>query len=658
MKRTRLFITGILLASALLLFASIQQAAAGKSNLPVGKSDLPVGKSESAPVNAPDALTIIIVRTTEDPEPGSITRTCNYTEGIYWADPPCTFRRAIVEASARPTEDRPIYIVFNIPTDDPNYNAATETWTLQVDGTLHPLSRENTLDTIGNVTINGNIINQQGDEQPGPPRIFVDSAYSLEVESEGNTIRNLGWYGGGAIFLKENGNSIEKVWMGLTEDGQSMALKDDANPEDLAGGGFVILASDDNVISGTVVLGATGRAINIDGSASNNLIQNNYVGTLADGTAPDIDDTIECIRSLTYDSSLWYGGWGIQVSGSNNDVISNTIAGLHQTQSENDTPPMALEIFGSNHLIQGNVIGLDSAETVIGVCGQGIKIAGNNTEMLNNTIVRSRAGFEEAVGRSPAGWLDGAILLTDSSPTFGQITMRGNVVQDGPGHVILFGPGISDDLKLFVPPEITDINGTAVTGSSAAGSDCPNCLVDFYLDNAETPENALVYLGFATADSNGDFSFTLPAPLAEGEGIRTSATTQSIGIIGNFGSGTTTKLSQLYTPAIPAIPATGLTIAGPDTGEIATQYTFTFTVQPLDATTPFTYSVDVTDYTPFDQSVDSAVVTLDRTWTTPGTKTISVTAFNEHGSVSDSFAIEIAAPVSDSYEIFLPAVIR
>ncbi len=41
--------------------------------------------------------------------------------------------------------------------------------------------------------------------------------FSLEVESTDNVIRNLSIKGGGVIFLKENGNLVEKIWMGLTK---------------------------------------------------------------------------------------------------------------------------------------------------------------------------------------------------------------------------------------------------------------------------------------------------------------------------------------------------------------------------------------------------------------------------------------------------------
>ncbi|PON15867.1 hypothetical protein C2W62_21530 [Candidatus Entotheonella serta] len=51
--------------------------------------------------------TTIVVTTAADDNPDSVTRTCGYASGIYTFDEnePCSLRRAIVEASARPTAD-------------------------------------------------------------------------------------------------------------------------------------------------------------------------------------------------------------------------------------------------------------------------------------------------------------------------------------------------------------------------------------------------------------------------------------------------------------------------------------------------------------------------------------------------------------------------
>jgi hypothetical protein len=276
------------------------------------------------------------------------------------------------------------------------------------------------------------------------------------------------------------------------------------------------------------------------GFNSNNVIRDNLIGTRADGTVPNVPPAAQCLRSLTRDPQNWYGGWGIAINGSNNEVTGNRIAGLHILQTANATPPLAIEIFGTGHTISDNIIGVDSAGTKVGVCGQGIKVSGSNTQIVDNTITRSRTGFEDAE--------ETAILASDTSPTFGQITVRRNLVEAGPGEIYAFGAGIPAVLRQFRPAEITSINGLEVRGGNGPGSPCPGCLIDFYLDNNDDVDEALSYLGSTVAAANGTFTFTLPAALAPGTGIRTSSTTQSAGVIGNYLAGTTTEFSPLYEP--------------------------------------------------------------------------------------------------------------
>lgn len=492
--------------------------------------------------------TCIVVTSSEDTN-GSLNETCNYSGNGGTIASPCNFRRAIREASLRPTSDRPILIAFNMPTNDPNHNSTLETWTIVVEDELPPLSRENTLDTVGQVVINGNT---QPNGRSDAPKVIVDTrgtgdigSYSLVVESTQNLITNLSWKGGGTLtyLVDADGNYVTNLWVNLTDDGQNIELRDPAtDPSDLAGAGGIVVLSNSNVISNTVIAGTKfGRAINIDGD--DNTIVNNFIGTRADGTVPAVPAAIQCLRSMTYDPSNWYGGWGMQIGGIGNEVSGNILAGLHSTQTEFETPPMALDISGSNHLVHDNEIGVDSAGSEVGVCGIGALVSGNGSDLLNNTFVDSRKGFEEDES-------DTTIYLNQSSPQDGSVTVRQNIIKDGPTYALNFTGSTPDSLRLFQPAAITSIEGTAVSGSNGTSSPCPNCTIDFYLDDDDTIEEALEWLGSTTADANGDFSFTLASALPEGFGIRTTSTTVSSGIIGTFGAGTTTQMSPLYTELI------------------------------------------------------------------------------------------------------------
>lgn len=577
-------------------------------------------------IAAPTA-TVITVDTSADLDSGSVTRTCGYTAGIYVAAADgCTLRRALLEASARPQADRPITIQFNLAPADPNADLEVSgTWTLPIEDPLPRLRTDTILNINGQVTIDG--ATQPGGRSDGPKIIIATNDNSLEVESENNVIRNLAFKGGGVIFLKENGNIVENIWMGLSDDGASIVFRTPGQPMRMAGGGINI-AADNNIVRNNVISGAFARAIDIDGG-SNNLVENNLIGTRANGTVPTVPAAAQCLRSLSLDPQNWYGGWGIALSGSNNQILNNRIAGLHIVQTANSTPPMALEIFGSNHEIRDNIIGVDSAGTTVGVCGQGIKVSGSGTQILDNTIVGSRTGFEEG---EPA-----AIVASDTSPLFGQITVRGNLVEDGPGRIYEFGPGIPAILRTFQSARITSIDNTTLVGTNGDGSPCPNCLIDFYLDDDDAIGEALAHLGSALADSAGDFSFTLGQPLAPGQGIRTGSTTQSAGVIGSYLAGTTAEISKLY------LPMTTLALDGPTAGEVGATYAFTVSVGPATATAPFIYTIEATDAEVQTLSSSSNQIVASYTWNQPGSKTITVTVENDLGTLTTVHELQIAS---------------
>ena len=596
----------------------------------------------AAPV-APTA-TVITVDTSADLTSSSGTRTCTYSSGALFvpAVDGCTLRRALLEAAARPQSDRPITIQFNLAANDPSADQEVSgTWTLPVADALPKLRTDTILNLNGQVTIDG--ATQPGGRSAGPKIIIATNDNSLEIESENNVIRNLAFKGGGVIFLKENGNTVENIWMGLRDDGQSIVFRT-GQAMRMAGGGIHI-AADNNIVRNNVIAGAFARAIDIDGG-DNNLVENNLIGTRADGTVPAVPPLAQCLRSLNLDPQNWYGGWGIVLSGSNNQILGNRIAGLHIIQTQNSTPPMAIEIFGANHEIRDNIIGVDSAGNKVGVCGQGIKVSGSGTQIIDNVIVGSRTGFEDG---EPT-----AILASDTSPLFGQITVRGNLVEAGPGKVYEFGPGIPSVLRTFAPAKITDINGVNVTGANGTDSPCPGCLIDLYADNDDAIGETLVYLGSATADNAGNFTFTLSQPLVANQGLRTSSTTSSAGVIGSYLAGTTTKFSKLY------LPMTSLTIEGPSTGEVGITYAFTVTVGPAQTTAPFAYTIAATDAAPQTLSSNSRVIVGSYGWTQPGVKTINVTVENELGTLTATKQLTIAPAVTipAAGGVYLPLVHR
>lgn len=591
--------------------------------------------------------TTITVDTVADLNPTSSTQTCGYTQGALFtpAGDGCTLRRALLEASARPDSDRPIAIEFDLPNGAANGDG---TWTLPVESTALVLTRKNTLSDLGQVTIDGNT--QTGGRSDGPKIIIDTNDHSLEIESEDNILRNLAFQGGGVIFLKAGGNTVEDIWMGLSNDGQEIIFRTPGNPMRMAGGG-IDASSDNNTIQNNVISGAFAKAIDLQGD--NNVVQNNFIGTRADGTVPTVPALSQCQASLSFDNQDWYGGWGIALSGTGNKILNNRIAGLQTVRGENDTSPLAIEIFGADHIVTDNIIGVDANDNEVGVCGIGIKYAGSGTQILDNTIVKSRESYEAGE--------DAAIFSGDSSPLFGQVTVRRNIVKDSPGYVLAFGGKVDPDLRLFTPAKITSINGTAVKGTNGSRfdsssnqwiiSECPGCLIDFYLDDDDAIGEALEHLGSTTADGDGNFTFVLPRALTASEGIRTSSTSQQSNVIPGFGAGTTTEVSKLF------YPISNVTINGPTSGEVSVSYPFSITVGPVAATTPFTYTIAATDKSPQVLSNESGrLLNGAFGWATPGVKTIDVTVANDLGSLTASHQITITAPVDSSPNVYLPLI--
>jgi hypothetical protein len=525
--------------------------------------------------------TVIIVNSTEDLANSTNydNHTCGYTSGaIYFpaGDGKCTLRRAILEAGVRPDGDRPISIQFNIPTSDLNYDAGLLVWEVQIDESYEwELDRRFITDDGGQVTVDGNT--QPGGRSDGP-KIMINTnrdnlatfGRSLEVRTSDNIIRNLGFIGGGQIILYEGGNRVENVWMGLTADGSGLSLASDATTQamrSMARGGIILPneASDDNVIVNNIIIGAFERAIRITSDGDNNQITGNYVGLNADGLVPSPHSSgVNCTRELDYNGGFWYGGQGIQVTGSNNTVTNNRLAGLHMPQSTNDTPPIALEISGSGHTVTGNVIGRDVANHNVGVCGQGILLQGTNHLVELNTIVHSRNGFEPTDDGTD---FDTAILTQSFETGSGKwITVRKNTVIDAgqathPDHVYRFAsPGVPVELRQFNPAKVTSINGTAVSGTqgdnaviaggTVISAACPNCTIYLYADDLDGRIEAKEFLGQATANASGSWTAMLSRPLTDSEGLRTQSMTNGSSVIFNFGAGTTSKLSDaLYRPA-------------------------------------------------------------------------------------------------------------
>ena len=529
------------------------------------------------------AQTTIVVDWALDEEPNNNNHTCSYTQGgLFFPDTTgsgadkCTFRRALREAGAIANDSfcngcGPVTIVFtglngtDGNADDAQFNAGQ--WVIPVSGAASTsrfgLYPQTITDVSGPVNIVGFPVNVQDNNEM--PRIMIQSTQTMEVELNQVLIQSMGFFGGMSIHAKEADMVFQNNTWGLSPDGSEMAFSDFIDDTNYLAGNHGVLGlpkADRLLVQNNIITGASTFAVEVNSATEGVEILNNWIGTNINGTVPMVPENLACRGFINFNPVMppvepdeWFGGAGISAAGTGLLIQGNYIAGLQNIRSINDTPPEALTVFGALHTIEDNVIGQGVNGEVIGVCGQGIKFStqtdvitpqNNGHLVVNNIIDSSRNGFDNTKG---------AILWTDTSSLAfkdGGNTVRGNIVIDGPEKYFEIGPMIASAIKLFEPAEITSVNGTLVTGGSHSSnimgdpSPCPDCLIDFYLDDSDANEEAFEHLGSVVADANGDFTFNLPGPLPGGFSIRTTSTSQADNVIPNTWAGTTSSMSNEF----------------------------------------------------------------------------------------------------------------
>lgn len=479
--------------------------------------------------------TTITVNSTTDPDTSQST-TC--------ATEPCTLRRAIVQAWALPADERPVLINFNIPTSDPGYNSTLQVWRINLNtATNNPFRRLEG----GQIVIDGTT---QPEGRDSGPKIFVrgtNSQQILIVDSRGNIIRGLGLQGFG-IQVNFGSNFIEENWLGLNEDGQSIfyindnnaidnraTIQDAETPPSQVGG---------NVYRNNVVTGSRATAMTI--RSDDSWVVGNYIGTRADGTipAPPGGSTI-CTNPnwISGGGISLIGGLGTQVGGP--DADRNYIVGLSiRSPDPQTTQPFGVQV-GSvgRYLVMNNYIGRDTANADVGVCGEGVRMAGDFTVLRDNYIV--------ALQNAAINHIPGVIGANANTYVANRIV--------GSQQAIIFGPEVPNALTYFNPARILSIEGTTVRGRSGdlglppAGappvdSTCPFCTIEVFADNRNNLVETLQSLGTTEADAQGNWELTLSRALQENESLRTISTVNNYGFIKQYEAGTSTGISELYTP--------------------------------------------------------------------------------------------------------------
>jgi len=492
-------------------------------------------------------VTTITVNSSEDPDTSNSTTCISAT--------PCTLRRAVIQARNLPANEKPVLIAFDIPTSDAGYNATLQIWKIQFSGISTDQAAVRYLN--GDTIIDGNT--QPGGRSDGPKIILVGPGtgqfdgikVGATQTQNNNEIRGLGFQMFRAhLTINSSDNIIEGNWFGLSDDGTSIVLRG-GGEDDGSGNTGVSVAenSNGNIIQHNVFAGLAGVAAAINGD--DGVFANNYVGTIANGTVPAKQTGAGLICSPVD----WLGGSGLSMSGDGNSIENNIIAGIRIAVEPPTIQADSIRVSGDHHTIRNNKIGLDALDNIIGVCGRGIYLQGGTefNQITSNQIINPVLS---------------AISLNDTPvvSTSDANTLRSNVIQkatawgespagDNPEDAIQITKSLPDAFRQFQPAAITVIDGLNVTGTSGAGSLCPNCVIEIFLDDNDGINEALQSLTVVTADASGNWSATLPAALADNQGLRITSTTVVYNTIAGMSAGTTTGLSTLVLPVI--IPPPG-----------------------------------------------------------------------------------------------------
>ncbi len=487
--------------------------------------------------------TVITVTATADPDDDQ-QYVC-YTAGTgQTVRTPCTLRQALEESHSLPPSAQPILIKFDLPAAESHDGTGTDYWVIQ----LAETGQTNALPDMGDqTTIDGST--QAGGRSAGPKIIIrgpekVPAGYGLVLE-EDSVVRGLAFQRLRMhIQLNGSNNVVEDSWFGLSDDGMDVFLRDEEHPEDGSGQSGITTADNNtnNTIQNNALTHFRGAAISVRGDSSS--VLSNTVGTLADGTAPEVREDRRCKANAF--GLNWFAGAGVNVAGHNNVVQNNRVVGmLFRSEDPFTTPDNAFDISGSNHVVRNNIVGLTSDGVAFGTCGDGIRLGGamgaHYIEVRDNTIVGAQGVAGIHVTGGPYGYDVDAVMV------------RGNVIKGSAHEAFKFGDSLPTELRFFEPAAITSIDGVNVSGTSGAGSPCANCTVELFLDTHDTVVETLESLAVVTADGSGNWSATLGHTLALTEGIRTATTTAADGQIPHpsapgyvYHAGMTTKLSEIY----------------------------------------------------------------------------------------------------------------
>lgn len=398
----------------------------------------------------------------------------------------CTFRAALDEVGAHGFDPNvgSYEINFNIPGAGVPTISTTGNFPYQnaivrpvvIDGTTQPAGRVELVDMVGHTGL-------------------------LRINGGNSTLRGLVMSGSGnaAIWLNSDNNIVEGNYLGTNADGTDAAARRNHTS--------LYVSSSNNRIGGTtaaarnVISGANDRGIWL-ASGLGNLIQGNYVGTNAEGTAAISNRKYGIIiTALGATIGGTAPGAGNLISG-NGDICNRTCS--------------ALTFFNGSFLVQGNLFGTDASgnftigntgDAIEGFSQGGVTSIGGTTPAARNIIsgnfrngINLGANYENTsayvqgnyIGTNPEGTaampnLGNGILLGRWAIKVGGVAPgAGNLIsgngEDGinvsnffgsPGHVIQGNLIGTDVTGTFAVPNQSDGIETYRADSTLIGGTAP-----------------------------------------------------------------------------------------------------------------------------------------------------------------------------------------
>jgi hypothetical protein len=589
---------------------------------------------------------------------------------------PGTLDQAILDANASPGLDS---IVFAIPGSGVHTIFLADqmviTDPVTIDGYTQPGSSPNTMAVGDNAVLN----------------IVIDGSFSAPITAAfifsgggGSTVRglvvnhiNIGSAfdtGPGFGFPSDN-NTIAGNFIGTDVTGTVYAAGGD-NGIFVEGVGNQIggpAPADRNVI----VAGSSGteRMIIFDGNAHDTLVQGNYMGVNAAGTAAlnagnptqgMFPGSSSLGRTTIADNVIVASDFAITLESSGNVVRDNLIgtnatgtAGLGAGRGiviANDNAPAANNQITGN-LISGGTIGIQIDGTDSGLVIQGNKIGTDITGTAaipnsSNGIQIDGPGGATIGGTGPGegnviAFNGGVGVFVTTNTTTGYAISGNSIFANGGLGIDLSGGNIPDgvtpndagdsdsgpdNLQNF--PVLT--SGTVGSGTTVSGTlnSTPNTTfrVEFFANDAADPSGSgegQTFLGFTsvTTDGNGDVSFTATLPVAAGAGqVVTATATDS----GDNTSEFSASVAVNHLPVVSSLNGLATAVRGQPLA-----YTGSFADPDADTWTGTVNFGDGAGDQPLGLRPDKTFA-FRHVYPTTGTFTIVVTVTDNHGGVGTS----------------------